>query len=817
MPLSLVLPACCSCRGDGSDMFGDEDAHGMSRMSLRFRSRLAEDGFLRMQTDRLDGTSRIFFGVVAGLAFLQGLFVLIGPGLKASKDEAASSTQVVLHMQLFLMFGLCGASLLCMSLMRLLKALKSPTFLYEPTFCCCSIILLMAGLMTDKYYLTRILGYEASIWASSPQGAYFSDTRVLLAIDACITVTHLVVPIRWCMLVAIEVSSALMYISFAWGIGSPEANMAQFNIALLLFLTCTSAVGKRSVERSERRAFAEIARERMLRAEAQFAVARMNSGKPRQTATQMSASEDGSASVGPSTSPTETIFNIDPTAEMTTQLAQISAIGMKEHWLLELSDLRLAPNRVLGAGAFGLVLMGMYRGMPVAVKVPREMEDVSLSRRQFISLANELRILRHLRHPNIVLFYGAVVIERPSVGVGVLGPGSSDYLVLVLERVDGITLDAYIENSEQDGVLKKLPGERERFLVLLGMARALQYLHTLHPTIVHGDLKPSNVLIEVLLTGPRAKLVDFGLSRVLTRRPRPLGGTALWMAPEVLRQVKPNAAADMFSFGRMIFFLLTGQLPFQGLMRDQINSIVKCGAVPATPWAEGEDSPLIAHCKPIVDSCVSVDAGARPKAFEVLLGLETFSMENFREKEGEICTDETMEFHFAVTTATALLRQQGNRWNLAKLFNQRSGKAPTPQPAVGLNKRPPSGGSGRALEAVTEGEEKNEDLVAPPPPSPGADKDFRTTLKKTRELCIMMMILEWNVELPPQTCCKYHATVAVLAAHCKEFLRQHPCKLEFLSPGNKHRQCPACLLLIAKADGARCGFCDSSEARIMQL
>eukprot|EP00974_Lingulodinium_polyedra_P042677 4097699-Lingulodinium_polyedra.AAC.1 len=116
---------------------------------------------------------------------------------------------------------------------------------------------------------------------------------------------------------------------------------------------------------------------------------------------------------------------------MAGQLARIEALGQQEHWFLEPSEVALLPDRVLGRGGFGLVICGRFCGALVAVKLVRPEHSDAVSRHSS-ALTNELRILRQLRHPNIVSLHGAVVdLEQRQVG-------------LVLELVRGRTLHSFI-------------------------------------------------------------------------------------------------------------------------------------------------------------------------------------------------------------------------------------------------------------------------------------------------------------------------------------------------------------------------------------
>merc|ERR1712137_1425417 len=93
--------------------------------------------------------------------------------------------------------------------------------------------------------------------------------------------------------------------------------------------------------------------------------------------------------------------------------------------------------------------------------------------------------------------------------------------------------------------------------------------------IVHGDLKAANVLVESRNGQPHAKLLDFGLARVLTRDALPLGGSTRWMAPEVFIRAKPSPAADVFALGRLIFLVLTRVMPLAEQNKRTISEASK--------------------------------------------------------------------------------------------------------------------------------------------------------------------------------------------------------------------------------------------------
>eukprot|EP00927_Polykrikos_kofoidii_P009179 TRINITY_DN13811_c0_g1_i2.p1 TRINITY_DN13811_c0_g1~~TRINITY_DN13811_c0_g1_i2.p1 ORF type:complete len:719 (-),score=74.82 TRINITY_DN13811_c0_g1_i2:243-2318(-) len=215
----------------------------------------------------------------------------------------------------------------------------------------------------------------------------------------------------------------------------------------------------------------------------------------------------------------------------------VISIGQREHWLLPESAVKIRRDRVLGSGGFGTVLEAEYHGLGTAVKVPHGQRD---GVQKIASIMNELRLVRLVCHPNVVLFLGAY-INASNLDVG-----------LVFERVDGLPLHKCIGS---------LPNALTRRLVVKQIGCAMRYLHAQTPAIVHGDVKLSNVLMEIESNVYRAKLADFGLSRVISKNSTVLGGTLYWLAPEMIRagpSARPSQSADVFAFGRLIFCIVFG-------------------------------------------------------------------------------------------------------------------------------------------------------------------------------------------------------------------------------------------------------------------
>jgi len=238
-------------------------------------------------------------------------------------------------------------------------------------------------------------------------------------------------------------------------------------------------------------------------------------------------------------------------------LDKLIDLGVREHWFIQTVDFHMMTDDVLGSGSFGVVVGGVLLGTPVAIKTTH---DADMGR-GLAQLANEIRVLRRVRHPQIVLFHGAFLRHG---GCGALG--------LIFERICGRPLELMIKAPPLE------PCGVYRHQLILDVCAALRYLHGQVCPVVHGDLKASNIMVDTSFIVHRAKLLDFGLSRILAGNARKLGGTMMWMAPEIiLGQRTPDTATDVFSCGSVINYVMSGHIPRSNLTRCQIKDMARRG------------------------------------------------------------------------------------------------------------------------------------------------------------------------------------------------------------------------------------------------
>ena len=129
--------------------------------------------------------------------------------------------------------------------------------------------------------------------------------------------------------------------------------------------------------------------------------------------------------------------------------------------------------------------------------------------------------------------------------------------VIAMDWIEGSDLEVVLERDGRPGL------DPEVVIDYLGQAaNALEHLRMHVPAVVHGDVKPANLIVT---SAGRVVLVDFGLSSIPTDDLR-RAGTAGYVAPEVAAGARPTAASDVYSFAATALRLLTGRAPDDGVL-----------------------------------------------------------------------------------------------------------------------------------------------------------------------------------------------------------------------------------------------------------
>ncbi|KAL6431366.1 hypothetical protein ACFW04_007183 [Cataglyphis niger] len=268
---------------------------------------------------------------------------------------------------------------------------------------------------------------------------------------------------------------------------------------------------------------------------------------------------------------------------------------------IEIDFEELQLEEVIGVGGFGKVYRGFWNKREVAVKAARqdagEEPSVTLE-----NVRQEAKLFWLLKHENIVQLEG-VCLKMPN-------------MCLVMEYARGGSLN------------RVLSGRKIRPSVLVDwaiqIARGMDYLHNKAPiSLIHRDLKSSNVLLSEPIENDdfqhkTLKITDFGLAREVYKTTRmSAAGTYAWMAPEVIKKSIFSKASDVWSYGVLLWELLTGETPYKGIDALAVAYGVAVNKltlpIPSTcpqPW------------RVLMEACWASDSHARPGFTDILIALD---------------------------------------------------------------------------------------------------------------------------------------------------------------------------------------------------
>ncbi|XP_030511678.2 serine/threonine-protein kinase STY46-like isoform X2 [Rhodamnia argentea] len=263
-------------------------------------------------------------------------------------------------------------------------------------------------------------------------------------------------------------------------------------------------------------------------------------------------------------------------------------------WEIGLNNLKF--EKKVASGSYGDLYKGTYCSQDVAIKV---LKPERLNEELQSEFAQEVFIMRKVRHKNVVQFIGACT-KPPN-------------LYIVTEFMSGGSVYDYLH--KQKGVFK-LP---MLLKVAIDVAKGMHYLH--QNNIIHRDLKAANLLMD---ENEVVKVADFGVARVKAQSGVMTAetGTYRWMAPEVIEHKPYDHKADVFSFAIVLWELLTGKLPYEYLTPLQAAvGVVQKGLRPTIPK---HTHPKLGE---LLQSCWQVDAQMRPDFVDIITILQQMSKE----------------------------------------------------------------------------------------------------------------------------------------------------------------------------------------------
>ena len=269
----------------------------------------------------------------------------------------------------------------------------------------------------------------------------------------------------------------------------------------------------------------------------------------------------------------------------------------------------------VGEGAFGEVYLGYWNKKKVAIKKyffvkkykDHQNKNFYNLKAILIKYIKEINIISNLRHPNLVLYMGASL-------------SSNHNCYLVMEFVNNGNLFEFLHQGSYNS-----EGNYQKYDLLfttnlaLEIALAVKYLHCRN--ITHCDLKSTNVLLD---NNYHVKITDFGVSKMVnilyekSQEIRGKFGTTHWMAPEIMKRLKYEEASDVFSYGMILYEIITGEIPYYGLQPNQIIGLVAdCRKIVQIP--ENTSNPYL---RKLVIECLKYDTEDRPCFEEIIYYLE---------------------------------------------------------------------------------------------------------------------------------------------------------------------------------------------------
>ncbi|TKS93116.1 Receptor-interacting serine/threonine-protein kinase 3 [Collichthys lucidus] len=234
-----------------------------------------------------------------------------------------------------------------------------------------------------------------------------------------------------------------------------------------------------------------------------------------------------------------------------------------------IEDSSLADWTVIGSGGFGQIFKARHRKWCCDVAIKLLHHDDGTSK----SLLREIDMMRQGSSPYVIQVLGIFRGRLPSYG-------PTTQLGLVMEFMERGSLASLQET------LHEAPPWPLVFRLAHQVSLGINFLHSLSPSVLHLDLKPSNVLLD---TDLKAKLTDFGLarfyhsvSRISKKDNEEDGGTISYMPPEAFDlSYTPTRASDIYSYGILLWAMVTGKQPYEHAQTNIVRFRIPQGDRPS--------------------------------------------------------------------------------------------------------------------------------------------------------------------------------------------------------------------------------------------
>ena len=261
----------------------------------------------------------------------------------------------------------------------------------------------------------------------------------------------------------------------------------------------------------------------------------------------------------------------------------------------------------LGKGGFGSV----YRAFD---KIEQRVVALKFVQKSAIperySLFEELTRIKSLIHPNLIKYFDSFSMEYHNVS------GEMDEMQIgVMEYANGGDLGAFMKVNSSKKDVRLRP-------ILIGILEGLDFLH--QHKIIHRDIKPQNILLHIEEGKITPKISDFSISKLINSEMTSVSaavGTYEYMSPEQLGKTdaKIGVSTDIWSFGVLTYYLLTGELPFGSRRKGDTDGKIVANII--NPDVQVDVSNLPSPYQEIIATCLKKNTEDRFKNIREIIDL----------------------------------------------------------------------------------------------------------------------------------------------------------------------------------------------------